>query len=167
MAFCPNCGTQTSGAFCPNCGAAVAANASGATGTAAAGAGTTSAGYVPPGPAIQAGAMSENVAGALCYLFGLITGIIFLVLAPYNRNRFVRFHAWQSILASIAVIIVSVILSTITATLFFAHAWWAGALILRLWDLAVFIGWLYLMYTAYTNKKVKLPVVGDLAEKQA
>jgi uncharacterized membrane protein len=111
--------------------------------------------------------MTDNVAGALCYLFGLITGIIFLVLAPYNRNRAVRFHAWQSILASIGVMIVSFLLSIITGMLFFAHAWWTGALIFRLWDLVVFIGWLYLMYAAYTNKKVKLPVVGDLAEKQA
>ena len=94
MAFCPNCGTQAAGAaFCPNCGTAVA------------GPGPSSAapgaGYQAPNPAYQqpqalnASGMSENVAGALTYLFGFITGIVFLVLAPYNQNKFVRFNAFQ------------------------------------------------------------------------
>ena len=41
--------------------------------------------------------MTDNVASALCYALGFITGILFLVLAPYNQNRMVRFHAFQSI----------------------------------------------------------------------
>ncbi len=41
--------------------------------------------------------MSENVASALCYFGGVVTGIIFLILAPYNQNKLVRFHAFQSI----------------------------------------------------------------------
>ena len=46
--------------------------------------------------------MTDNVASALCYLLGLITGIIFLVLTPYNRNPVVRFHAFQSIFLNVA-----------------------------------------------------------------
>src|SRR5262245_7730099 len=41
--------------------------------------------------------LKPNVAGMLCYPLSFITGMLFLVLTPYNRDRFVRFHAWQSI----------------------------------------------------------------------
>src|SRR5581483_12059622 len=98
MAFCANCGTQASGAFCPNCGAAMG----GAAPNPNAGAG----GYVPPAAtAAPAQGLETNVASALCYLLGLVTGIIFLVIAPYNQNKTVRFHAFQSIFAHIAVIV--------------------------------------------------------------
>lgn len=173
MAFCPNCGAQVTGTFCPNCGTAVGAagstSSAGTTTGAAAGTstGTASTGYVPPAQTVQASGLTENVASALCYLFGLVTGIIFLVLSPYNQNKTVRFHAFQSIFASIAVIIGSIILTILTGMLFFAHAWWTGVLLHRLYDLCVFLGWLYMMYTAYNNKKVLLPVVGPLAQKQA
>lgn len=160
MAFCTNCGAQVDGSFCPNCGTPVAAPA---------GAGSSAgAAYAPPPPrAAAAPGLSENTASALCYLFGFVTGIIFLVLSPYNTNKTVRFHAFQSIFASIGVIIVSILLSILMGALFFTHGFWMGFLVHRLWDLAVFVGWLYMMYTAYSNKKVKIPVVGDLAEKQA
>ena len=71
MAFCPNCGAQAAGAFCPNCGTALPTGPTGAgasPGTGAApGAG---AGYVPPARPVSAPGMTDNVAGALCYLFG-------------------------------------------------------------------------------------------------
>ena len=51
-----------------------------------------------------ASGMTDNVAGALCYVLGLVTGIVFLVLAPYNQNKFVRFHAFQSIFFHVAFI---------------------------------------------------------------
>jgi uncharacterized membrane protein len=161
MAFCPNCGAQVTGSFCPNCGTAVSGAGPGT------GAGT---GYVPPsasGVRVQAAGLSENVASALCYLFGLVTGIIFLVISPYNRNKTIRFHAFQSIFASIGVMICSIILTIFIGILVAAHAWWSGVLIRRIFDLAVFVGWVYMMYTAYNKRKIKIPVVGDLAQKQA
>jgi uncharacterized membrane protein len=156
MAFCPNCGTQASGAFCPNCGAAVAA------------AGTPpppGAGAAPQYQQAQpfsAPGMGDNVAGALCYLFGFITGIVFLVLAPYNQSKFVRFHAFQSIFLNIGYIVVwlgFMILGILTHGLAFL-------LNLLLFPVVLII-WLYMMYSAFNNKKVKIPVIGDLAEKQA
>ncbi|MBV8866561.1 MAG: hypothetical protein JO210_14300 [Acidobacteriaceae bacterium] len=152
MPFCPNCGTQTGGAFCPNCGTAV--------GGANPGAGTTG-GYVPPGSpsSVQAPGLTENVASALCYLFGLITGIIFLVLAPYNQNKTVRFHAFQAIFAHVALIVLWILFVMVT------HGF--GFALLPLFWLLVLLLWLYMMYSAYNNRKVKLPLVGDLAEKQA
>jgi uncharacterized membrane protein len=149
MAFCPNCGTQVSGAFCPNCGAQVGAGA-----------------YVPPASQISAGGLSENVASALCYLFGLVTGIIFLVIAPYNQNKTVRFHAFQSIFAHIAIIILWIVIAMLSGFLtLLTHG--LGFFLFPLFSLCVLALWLYLMYSAYTNRKVKLPIVGDLAEKQA
>lgn len=164
MAFCPNCGAQVTGTFCPNCGTAVAGAGPGVGPTPGPAPG---AGYAPPPPALQAGGLTTNVASALCYLFGLVTGIIFLVVAPYSQNKTIRFHAFQSIFFSIAVIIGSIILTILTGFMFVGGMWWTGILIHRLYDLLVFICWLYLMYAAYSNKMVKLPVIGDLAAKQA
>lgn len=153
MAFCPNCGSQVSGTFCQNCGTPVTG------GTAPAGAG---AAYVPPAAPAAASGLNENVASALCYLFGLVTGIIFLLIAPYNQNKTVRFHAFQSIFMHVGIIILWILY---TMTSFLTHG--IGFLLFPLFSLLVIALWLYMMYTAYNGKKVKLPVVGDLAEKQA
>jgi hypothetical protein len=55
-----------------------------------------------PAAAASSGVMATNVAGALAYLGGFITGIIFLVVDPYKSNSFIRFHAYQSILFNVA-----------------------------------------------------------------
>ena len=164
MAFCPNCGAQTTGTFCPNCGTNVAASAGGA---GSAGGSAAGAAYVPPGPPPAAAAgLNENVAGALCYLFGLITGIIFLVLAPYNQNKFVRFHAFQSIFAHLAVIVFWIAYSIVGSILaLLTHG--VGFFLFPLFGLLMLVLWLYMMYSAYNGKKVKLPLIGDLAERQA
>lgn len=151
MAFCPNCGSQVSGGFCPNCGTAVGGNASGPTG----------AGYSVP-PAASTGGLTENVASALCYLFGFITGIIFLLIAPYNQNKTIRFHAFQSIFLSVAWFachICVLILAAIT------HGF--GIFLSPVVGLLFFLLWLYMMFSAFNHRKIKLPVIGDLAEKQA
>jgi uncharacterized membrane protein len=110
--------------------------------------------------------MNENVAGALCYLAGLITGIIFLLIAPYNTNKFVRFHAFQSIFAHLAVIVCWIAYAIVAGVLtFLTHGF--GFFLYPLFGLLMFVLWLYLMYSAYNGKKVKLPVIGDLAERQA
>ena len=109
------------------------------------------------------------MAGALAYLLGFITGILFLVLAPYNQNRNVRFHAFQSIFLNIAWIvtwiaatIVSIVLHSIPIL---------GAIISILLHLCIGIGffilWLYMMFKTYNGAKVVLPVIGPLADKQA
>ena len=165
MAFCPNCGSQVTGRFCPNCG--LDTTAAGSAASAGAGAGNST--YVPPSaaPPLSAPGLARNVACALCYLLGFITGIIFLVLSPYNRDRLVRFHAFQSIFLSVALFVIDIILGIFSGILWAAHA---GPLVLVLWrlyQLATILGWLYLMYSAYSNRKIVIPVVGPLAEKQA
>ena len=95
----------------------------------------------------------------LCYPLSFITGILFLVLAPYNRDRFVRFHAWQSIFFFLAMLLLSLALQVLP--------WpfeWMALYSLRLLALGG-TGWL--MYKAYQGERFKLPLVGDWAENQA
>jgi uncharacterized membrane protein len=162
MPFCSNCGAAAEGRYCPKCGSVMNATGSGPT------AGSASYGPATGAAAATAG-MSENVAGALCYLLGLITGILFLVIAPYNQNRNVRFHAFQSIFFNIAMI-VAWIAFAVTGTIL-AHVPILGWIIdLLLWaalSIGALIIWLVLMFKAYNNSRLFLPVIGPMAEKQA
>jgi uncharacterized membrane protein len=103
--------------------------------------------------------MSDNIAAALCYLLGLITGILFLLLEPYNRNPIIRFHAFQSIFLHVAGIILWLASIVVFHRLMF--------LLAPLVSLAFFVLWLYLIVQAYQSRKVVLPIVGPLAEAQA
>ncbi len=155
MAYCPSCGSQVDGRFCAKCGAAVAADAATATG-----------GTIPPPPAAQAAGLQENVASALCYLLGLLTGILFLVLAPYNTNRTIRFHAFQAIFMHLAIIAFYIVAGIVASML----AIIGGGFLFLLWPifgLACLALWIMLMYKAYNGEKWVLPVIGPLAEKQA
>src|SRR5271165_5245073 len=99
MPFCATCGATVEGRFCAKCGTAVA-------GAAAPPPQTPPAYQPPPAPVVTNAPMADNVASTLCYALGFITGILFLVLAPYNQNRTVRFHAFQSIFLSVGFIII-------------------------------------------------------------
>jgi len=114
--------------------------------------------------------MADNVAGLLCYILGLITGILFLVLAPYNQNKTVRFHAFQYIffnIAWIALFIVGGIVGGIlTAALPLIGSMLWGLISFVLW-IAGLVIWIILMVKAYSGQKWVLPIVGPLAEKQA
>ena len=101
MPFCASCGAQVEGRFCAKCGSTVGA----------AGAAPQAApSYPPPVPPPTAAGMADNAASALCYVLGFITGILFLVLAPYNQNRTVRFHAFQSIFLNVGLFVVAIAL---------------------------------------------------------
>lgn len=111
------------------------------------------------------GGLTENVACALCYAVGFITGILFLVLAPYNQNRNVRFHAFQSIFfsaASIGLGFVFMFVSLLTGgwSLFLLPVFW-------LIRLGLFVLWLVLIIKTYQNQKLVLPIIGPMAEQQA
>jgi uncharacterized membrane protein len=119
--------------------------------------------------------MADNIASALCYVLGLITGIVFLVLEPYSKNRAIRFHAFQSIFLAVAVIAVDIVLSVLFGV-FFRLGLGLGALglfatlITLVWwvfGLACICLWLYMIISAYQGKHVVLPVIGPLAQKQA
>jgi len=114
--------------------------------------------------------MEPNVAGLLCYLFGWITGLIFLLME--KENKFVRFHAMQSIVVFGAISIVFIILQIIASITFnpfaFGFGLWGvlSILIWLLWILTAVL-WIILMIQAYQGKKLKLPWAGNFAEKQA
>ena len=107
--------------------------------------------------------MADNVASFLCYVVGFITGIIFLVMEPYNRNPLVRFHAFQSIFLSVAAIAIRIVSGVVLGMLSFS-LWIMMSMLI---SLAFFGIWIYMMVMAYTGKVVVLPVIGPLAQKQA
>jgi uncharacterized membrane protein len=110
--------------------------------------------------------MTDNIASALCYALGFVTGILFLVLAPYNQNRTIRFHAFQSIFLNVAWVVIWFPLTIVFGFVHFLGALF-GLFLAPLIGLGFFILWLYLLFSAYQGKKVVLPIIGPLAEKQA
>ena len=147
MAFCATCGSAVEGSFCAKCGSQVGAAPSASS-----------------GPAMQvSGAMADNVASALCYLVGLITGIIFLVLAPYNKNPAIRFHAFQSIFMNVAWIVIAFGLNIVLGIM---HLW-TLLFLTPLIGLAFFVLWLIMLIQTFQGKTIVLPLIGPIAQQQA
>jgi uncharacterized membrane protein len=99
--------------------------------------------------------LDENIEGLLCYVLGWITGIVFLVLE--KENKFVRFHAMQSIATFLSLTVIGLLISWIP---------FIGWVTTPLIGILSLILWLILMFKAYQGEMYKLPVVGDFAEKQ-
>jgi|SRR5579863_2150112 len=146
---CPDCAARMpeSAVFCPGCGRSMQVT-------------THAQGNVGPLP--------ENIAGALAY-FTFIPAAVFLLLEPYKKNRFVRFHSIQSVLLCIAGALVAIVLKLGGLLLFIIPV--VGPLVLVL--ISVFLGlaavviWLILVVKALQGETFKLPALGDLAEQQA
>ena len=146
--YCSSCGAQLpEGAnFCTACGKPV--------GQAGAGGSRTPA---------STGVLADNIAAMLAYVT-IIPAIVFLVMEPYNRRPFVRFHAFQSIFFCLACVVVSIGLSI------FGMIPFLGWMTLALWPIlgiAELVIWVVLLIKANAGVLFKLPVIGDLAEKQA
>ena len=110
----------------------------------------------------SAAPMADNAASALCYL--LIPAIVFLVIAPYNQNKTVRFNAFQSIFLFVAMVVCSIALGIVLGIL---HMWFIGFGIHSLYSLACFVLWIYLLITTFQGKTTVLPLIGPLAQQQA
>ena len=126
-------------------------------------------GYPPPQQPYQPSGMPNNVAALLCYAFGFITGILFLFLEPYNRDRSIRFHAFQSIFTFGGLFAVQILLS-ILANIAVRIVGLAGLLFNLLSLMVGLVGfglWIFLMVKAYQGEKLSLPIIKPLAEKQA
>jgi uncharacterized membrane protein len=112
----------------------------------------------------QSGSIPQNqVVAALTYLLGLVTGILFLYLEPYDKDEFVRFHARQSIAFSIAWFVVNVILGVFIAVMPYALGRMLAGL-QELINLGLAIMWVFLMYKAYIGERYRIPQLADLAD---
>lgn len=140
-------------AFCNMCGAQIA---DGATTCAACSA-------RPVAPAVAASGMADNVAGMLAYVT-FIPAIIFLVTPPYNQSRFIRFHSFQSIFFTVAIVALQIVLTFLTVVPFMILI--TGPLHMLV-ALGALIIWIILLLKANQGLMFKLPIIGDLAEKQA
>jgi uncharacterized membrane protein len=104
--------------------------------------------------------LDENVAGLLCYVAWWISGLVFFLIE--KKNKFVRFHALQSIIVfgiiNLALIIIWPLSFIPFIGLFF------GVIVWIIWVLAIVL-WILLMIKAYQGEKFKLPWAGNLAEK--
>ena len=98
--------------------------------------------------------LNKNTAGALCYVLGPITGIIFLII---DKDPFVKFHAMQSIVYSIAIFVLNFVLG---ATIILA-------ILVPLLGVAEFVLWLVLIFKAAQGQEWEVPIVGKLARQFA
>ena len=100
--------------------------------------------------------LNENTAGLLCYVLGWLSGFVFILIE--QGNKFVRFHAMQSIIVFGAFTIVTFVLSWIPVV---------GAFFTGILSALAFVLWIVLMFMAYKGKLYKLPWVGNIAERWA
>lgn len=119
-----------------------------------------------PTPAASSG-MANNMAAALSYI--TIVGIIFLFIEPYNKIRFVRFHAFQSIFFCVAAIAIEIGWMILTVILTAISRGFLGLILFPI-SLLIYFGivvcWVILVVKAYGNQEFKLPIIGELAAKQ-
>ena len=144
---CPHCAAAMpdTASYCPGCGRAM---------------GTAERAHG------MVGLLPETLAGALAYF--LVPAIVFLLVEPYNKNRFVRFHSFQCLGFCLAGIVVGALLRVVGVVLFFIPAighplvWLVSMLV----SLAFFMVWVVLVVKALQGEMFKLPLVGDFAERQ-
>jgi len=160
MAFCAKCGAQLAEGvtFCGACGAPVGVAASPVAGGAPAPGATASAG----------GGLTSNMAGALAYVT-IIPAIVFLVMEPYNKDRFVKFHSFQCLFFAGSMIALAIVLGIVGFILAFIPVlgWILDLLLWLIYAFGSLILVIFLIYKAYNNEKFMLPIIGNLAEQQA
>jgi uncharacterized membrane protein len=133
-------------AFCPGCGRSMIAPAR-AQGT--------------------VGGLPETLAGALAYCT-IAPPIVFLLVEPYKKNRFVRFHSFQCLGLSLACLVIGALLRAVGFVLFFIPVLGHPLVVLvtMVVSLAFFAVWVVLIVKALQGEMFKLPLVGDFAERQ-
>ena len=100
--------------------------------------------------------MDANIAAALSYLVGFVTGVIFLLLE--KENKFVRFHAMQSTILFAGIVVIDILLQLVPIL---------GALVVIFVVIpASAILWLLLMFKAYQGEEFRLPLIGDMAAER-
>ena len=112
--------------------------------------------------------MPRTIAGALAYCT-IIPAIIFLVVEPYNRDRFVRFHSFQCIGFWLAALVIGAVVRAVAFLLFFVPL--LGYLVVLLLSMVTSLGlfaiWVVLIVKALRGEMFKLPLVGNFAGQHA
>jgi uncharacterized membrane protein len=108
--------------------------------------------------------LSDNAAGGLAYIT-IVPAIVFLIVDPFKKSSYVRFHAWQSIFFFVAWavvhILVGIVQNLVPTVMFITLSLW------QLIDLAFFVVLVIVFVSAFNGKRFKLPILGGLAEQQA
>jgi len=157
MATCTKCGAALAddAVFCSSCGS------------------PARAGVGPSQPGAASGVsmpgIASNVAGLLCYILWPVACIFFLLLGPYNRDRFVRFHAFQSLFLGLAAIAVAMALGIMTSILALIPVigWIMDTLAWAVYGAGLLILAIFLMYKAYNGERYRVTLIGDLAAQRA
>ena len=161
MGFCAKCGaTLTEGSgYCGSCGSPVAPGIQGE---------ASGPQVVTTSPSVSSTGLTSNIASALAYVLGPITGIVFLVLEPYERDRFVRFHPMQSVLFYVEAFVFSIAWGIVARIMISISGWTEVVLtpIGLMISLPFFLFWLFLMYQAYSQSEYRIPIIGAIAAKQ-
>jgi len=108
--------------------------------------------------------LSDNAAAGIAYIT-IIPAIIFLIIDPFKKSPYVRFHAWQSIFFFVAWAVINILVGLVQHIV--PSAVFLTLTALQLVGLAIFIVWLIVFIGAFGGKQIKLPVIGDLAARQA
>jgi uncharacterized membrane protein len=117
-----------------------------------------------PTPSAAQSGLSENAAGGLAYIT-IIPAIIFLVTAPYNKSSYIRFHSWQCLFMALAWFVIDAAVMIFGSFLSFFRLLTFG--LYPLISLAMLILWIMVLIKAFNGERFKLPIIGDLAAKQA
>ncbi len=148
MKYCSQCGAELGGTrYCGQCGARTDHASSTATSERG------------PAEGSGPGGFEENQLGLLAYLTP-VPALALLIIEPYGRNRFVRFHSYQCLLLTLA----SIILAALTWTLSFVFL---KGLLSNLMHLLLVAGWVWAAYMAWQGQQWQVPIIGELARRQA
>ncbi|MGA3345276.1 MAG: hypothetical protein ABSC76_10450 [Terracidiphilus sp.] len=108
--------------------------------------------------------LSDNAAGGIAYIT-IVPAIAFLIVEPFKRSSYVRFQAWQSIFFFVAWavvhILVGIVQNLVPSVVFLTLSLWQFV------DLAFFVVLVIVFVQAFNGKRMKLPIIGGLAETQA
>ena len=110
--------------------------------------------------------MQANIAGLLCYVLWWISGLVFFLIE--KENKFVRFHALQSIIVFGALTVLQIAIGILIGLFTAIHVYFLTPILTLLYPLLGLAGlvlWIILMVKAYQGQKFKLPIAGDIAEK--
>jgi uncharacterized membrane protein len=120
---------------------------------------------IEPG-ASTSGQFKDNLTAAFAYVT-FIPAVVFVLVTPFKRNRFVRFHSFQSIFLAVATVVAAVAMRilysilTLIPAIGYLLAWLTSAVVLLGWVIL----WLVLLVKALQGETFRLPVIGSLAER--